>query len=149
LQQHTEVYFDVAGVGAQGFLRGRLVEATGDEIADELFVEIAGEAFQPSANGGFMDVKGLSDLGKSLAVEIVGGEQKAVFRSYTSKGAGNGRRELGQFGGDLGGGRRRRTVDTVEGRFAIGAAVVVSRSLDEGGAEPREKRAAAGVRGQR
>ncbi len=149
MQQHTEVYFNVPGVGAQGFLRGRLAKATGDEIADELFVEIAGEAFQPSANGGFVNGQSLRNLEESLAVEKVGGEQKAVFRSYASEGAGNGRRELGQFGGDRSGGRRRRAVDTVEGCFAIGAAVVVSRSLDEGGAEPREKRAAAGVRGQR
>jgi hypothetical protein len=139
LQQLAEVYFNVARVGAQGFLGGRLAEAAGDQILKELLAETVGEPLEPTADGGFMNGQGLRDLEKCLAIEIVGGEQKTVFCAYTSQGAGNCGCELGQVCRDWDCGRRRGTVEIVELCFAMRAAVVVSESLDKGGAEPAEK----------
>jgi hypothetical protein len=149
LQQLAEVYFNIARVGAQGFLGGRLAEARGDQILKELLAETVGEPLEPTADGGFMNGQGLCDLAKCLAVEIVGREQKAVFRSDTPEGAGNGGGELGQVCRDGDCGRRLGTVEIVEGGFAMCAAVMIPESLDKGGAKPAQERAAAGVRGQR
>ena len=148
LQQHAQVYFNVAWVGAQGFLRRRLAEAAGDELIDELFAQIVGQSFEPAADGGFMNGQRLRDLQKCLAVEKVGREQKAVFRSETPQSAGHCCCELRQVGGDWSG-RRCGAIEIVERRFPVGAAMMVSPSLHKCGAEPGQERTAARVGGQR
>ena len=61
--------------------------------------------------------------------------------------------EAVEFGGEWGGGLRWGSgfgaFDGVERGLAVGAAVVVDVALGEGGAEPAEERAAAGVGGER
>jgi len=61
-----------------------------------LLAEIVGESLEAAADGGFMHGQSLRDLEQSLAVEIVGGEEEAVFGLDAAKSAGNGGCELGQ-----------------------------------------------------
>jgi hypothetical protein len=58
LQQRAQVYFDVAGVGAQSFEGGSLTQAGGYEAIDELLAEAFGQTLEAAADGGFVDVEG-------------------------------------------------------------------------------------------
>ena len=149
MQQLPQVYFNVARVGAQGLLGGGWAETRGDQILKELLVEAIGKPPEAAADGGFMNAQGLRDLKKGLAIEIVGGEQKAVFCSDRSQRAGDGGCKLGQVGGDWIARCWRGTVEILQRRFAVRSAVVVAESLHKGGAKPSQERAAAGVGCQR
>lgn len=74
LQQSTQVYFDISGIGTESFFSSSLAEAAGLEGVEKLLAEIGDQAFEPPADGGFMNVKDASDLEKCLAIEEVSGE---------------------------------------------------------------------------
>lgn len=152
MQQGAQVYFEVAGIGAQGFFRGSPAEAAGLEVAEKLLAEVSGEALELAADGGFVDVEEAGDLEQRLLVEEVGGEKEAVVGGEGFEGAGDGVGEAGEFGGDGRGGCSGRSgvegVGILERSFAVGAAVVVDVTLGESGAQPAEEGAAAGVGGE-
>src|ERR1700733_5857677 len=80
LQQPAQVYFDVARVSSQRLLRCSFAQSDRNQVGNQLFAKIASEAFEPAADGGFMDVESSCDLEKGLPVEVIGGEQEPVFR---------------------------------------------------------------------
>lgn len=104
-----------------------------------------------------MDVEGAGDLGEGTLVEIIGGEQEAIFGALVGEGLLDGGGEEGQFFGVRR--FRRRGCGRVAGGgfgggigellFAPGLAVVVDVALGDGGAQPAEQRSAALVGGER
>ena len=135
-----QVYFDVARIGAESFFRSSLAEAAGLEVVEELFAEIGDETLEPPADGGFVNVKDAGDLEQGLAIKEIGGEQKAVFRRESLEGFGDGMGQVNQFGGDWRGGNCWcRSVEGVERRLTVGAAMMIYVALGEGGSKPAEE----------
>ena len=79
MQQRSQVYFEVAGIGAEGFFGGPPAEAAGLEVAEELLVQVGGEALEAAADGGFVDLEEAGDLEQRLLVEEIGGEEETVL----------------------------------------------------------------------
>jgi hypothetical protein len=140
LQQAAQVYFDVAGIGAQSFFRSPLAKASGSEVVEQVLAKIGNQPFESPADRSLVNANGLADLKKSLAVKKVAGEQKAVLGGKIPEGVGDGVREAGQLGRDR---LRRRDgregVNIVERSFPAGAAVVIDVTLGKGSAQPSEK----------
>ena len=90
LQQGAQVYFQVARIGAQGFLGGALAEAAGLEVAQELLAEIGGEALELAADSGLVDVQEARDLEQRLLVQEIGTEEETVFGGESFEGARDG-----------------------------------------------------------
>jgi hypothetical protein len=116
----------------------------------ELLTEIYKESFDPSADGGLVYMEDTGNLGERLAIKIIGGEQEAIFGGELMKSTGNCAGELIEFCWDwrwfcLG----RRSVESIEWRFAMRSAVMIDMALGKGGAKPAEERATAGIRGER
>jgi hypothetical protein len=100
LQQTAQVYFNVARVGTESFFGGPLAQAAGLEIVKELLAQIGDEALEPTTDRSFVNVQNPSDLKKSLAIEKVGGEQKAVLGVKILKRSPDGQGETGKLGGN-------------------------------------------------
>jgi hypothetical protein len=62
LQQAAQVYFDVAGIGAQSFFGGPLAEASGLEVVEQVLAKIGNQPFESPANRGLVNANGLADL---------------------------------------------------------------------------------------
>jgi hypothetical protein len=150
LQQSSQVYFDVTGIGAQSLFGGPLAQTARLQVVKKLLAKIGNESLKPPADGGFMNMKDTCNLEKSLAIEEVGGEEKAIFGSEILKGSRYGVGERNEFGREW----RDRScgcgdVERVQRSLAMSATVVIDVTLRECGAEPAKERAATGVRGQR
>ncbi len=85
----------VARVGGEGFLRGALAQAALLQLPEEVFAQAVNGAAQLAADGGFMDGEGAGDLEHGALVQIVGGEQKAIFRTLLGEAMLDGRGEEG------------------------------------------------------
>jgi hypothetical protein len=150
LQQRSQVYFDVAWIGAKSLFGGPLAEAARLQVVKKLFAEIGDEALKPPADSGFVNMKDTCDLGEGLAIKKVGGEEKAVLRGETLESSRYGVSETSEFGGEWSDGScRRGDVQGAQRSLAMSATVMVDVPLRERGAKPAKERAATGVGGQR
>lgn len=142
---------EVARVGAERFLSGALAQAALLQVAEEVFAQVFDGAAEPAADGGFVDVEGTGDLGEGALIQVIGGEQKTVFRALPGQAIPDGRSEQGQIfrlwnwlrcGCERVIGRRV-AIGFRQRLFAPGLAVVVDVALGERGAQPTEQRSAA------
>jgi hypothetical protein len=139
---------EIAGIGAEGFLGGALAEAEGLQVAQDLFAEVHRVTrWSLRLTVASWTRRMLGDLEEGSPIEVVGGEEEAIFgrlalrrgdcwtarlrRSSWAGAAGSGCGEGRVAGGGF------------EGLFAPGLAVVVYVALGEGGAQPAEERSAA------
>src|SRR5580698_3614222 len=90
LQQSTQIYFDVARVGAECFLGRSAGEPGGAQIPQQLFTQAGDKTLEPAADGGFVNGEGPRDLKQRLAVEIIGDQQETVFGIYIFQSAADG-----------------------------------------------------------
>jgi hypothetical protein len=99
LQQSAQVYFNVARVSPERLLRRSFAQPDRNQIDNQLFTKIAGKSLKSAADGGLMNVESSCNLEKSLAVEIISGEQKPVFPIKAPERACHGDGKLVQVGG--------------------------------------------------
>lgn len=150
LQQSSQVYFDVAGIGAKGLFGGPLAETARLQVVEKLPAEIGDEALKPPADSGFVNMKDTCNLEKGLAIKKIGGEEKAVLRREALESSRNGVCERSEFGSEWSDRScGRGDIQGVQRSLAMSATVVIDVTLREGRAEPAKERAATGVRGQR
>jgi hypothetical protein len=62
LQQAAQVYFDVAGIGAQSFFGSPLAKPPGLEVVEQVLAKIRKQPFESPADRSFVNANGLADL---------------------------------------------------------------------------------------
>jgi hypothetical protein len=119
-------------------------------MMEQLLAEIDEEPFEPSADGGLVNMKDPGYLGESLAIKEIRRKQEAIFCSEALESADDGAGEMSEFCWYRRGFRLRRgSLECIEWHLAIRSPVVVHITLGESCAKPSEKRTTTGVRGKR
>jgi hypothetical protein len=149
LQERSKICFDIAGIGAEGFLGGPFTQATRLKIVEELLAEIGNQALESPADRSFVNAKNARYLQECLTIKKVRSEQKTVLRRKVLKSAGDSMRESSKLGADRLGRRCLRSdIERVKRGLAMGPAVAIHMPLSQDRTEPAEKRATAGIGGQ-
>ena len=150
MQQSPQVYFDISRIAAKSFFRGSPAETARLKVLQELCAQIGDEPLESPADRGFMNMQDARDLKKGLAIQKIGGEQKAVLGREALERSLDCMGEAREFCRKWGAGSYRRGhVKGIERSLAMNATVMIDMTLGERCAEPAKKRATTGVRSQR
>ena len=149
MQQGAQVYFNVAGIGPQRFLRRAPAEPVQSQVAQKLDTQLGGQALETAADGRLMHAEQAADLEDRPVIEVVAGEQEPLFRRKPAQRNGYRLRQPRQrIWLGRGRGFRRGRFNCLQGAFAARPAQVVHVALGERRAQPAQKRSTAGVGSQ-